>query len=143
MSQNKLKSIQKKSKDSSKLSTTTEKNNFSIAEEVYPDEPEKLERYKKQRDERGFDDTETWHLDKSLTLFLIPRLKRFIELNNGFPSGQTEESFNEKLNFILKSFEEYYYNENEEVSLELEKERLSNAKKAATLLGEIWFDLWW
>jgi hypothetical protein len=143
MSQNKLKSIQKKSKDSSKLSTTTEKNNFSIAEEVYPDEPEKLERYKKQRDERGFDDTETWHLDKSLTLFLIPRLKRFIELNNGFPSGQTEESFNEKLNFILKSFEEYYYNENDEVSLELEKERLSNAKKAATLLGEIWFDLWW
>jgi hypothetical protein len=143
MSQNKLKSIQKKSKDSSKLSTTTEKNNFSIAEEVYPDEPEKLERYKKQRDERGFDDTETWHLDKSLTLFLIPRLKRFIELNNGFPSGQTEESFNEKLNFILKSFEEYYYNENDEVSLELEKERLSNAKKAAALLGEIWFDLWW
>ena len=143
MSQNKSKSIQKKSKDSSKLSTTTEKNNFSIAEEVYPDEPEKLERYKKQRDERGFDDTETWHLDKSLTLFLIPRLKRFIELNNGFPSGQTEESFNEKLNFILKSFEEYYYNENDEVSLELEKERLSNAKKAAALLGEIWFDLWW
>ena len=143
MSQNKLKSIQKKSKDSSKLSTTTEKNNFSIAEEVYPDEPEKLERYKKQRDERGFDDTETWHLDKSLTLFLIPRLKRFIELNNGFPAGQTEESFNEKLNFILKSFEEYYYNENDEVSLELEKERLSNAKKAAALLGEIWFDLWW
>ena len=143
MSQNKLKSIQKKSKDSLKLSTTTEKNNFSIAEEVYPDEPEKLERYKKQRDERGFDDTETWHLDKTLTLFLIPRLKRFIELNNGFPSGQTEESFNEKLNFILKSFEEYYYNENDEVSLELEKERLSNAKKAAALLGEIWFDLWW
>jgi hypothetical protein len=143
MSQNKSKSIQKKSKDFSKLSTTTEKNNFSIAEEVYPDEPEKLERYKKQRDERGFDDTETWHLDKSLTLFLIPRLKRFIELNNGFPSGQTEESFNEKLNFILKSFEEYYYNENDEVSLELEKERLSNAKKAAALLGEIWFDLWW
>ena len=143
MSQNKSKLIQKKSKDSLKLSTTTERNNFSIAEEVYPDEPEKLERYKKQRDERGFDDTETWHLDKSLTLFLIPRLKRFIELNNGFPSGQTEESFNEKLNFILKSFEEYYYNENDEVSLELEKERLSNAKKAAALLGEIWFDLWW
>jgi hypothetical protein len=143
MIQNKSKLIQKKSKDSSKLSTNTEKNNFSIAEEVYPDEPEKLERYKKQRDERGFDDTETWHLDKSLTLFLIPRLKRFIELNNGFPSGHTEESFNEKLNFILKSFEEYYYNENDEVSLELEKERLSNAKKAAALLGEIWFDLWW
>jgi hypothetical protein len=143
MSQNKLKSTQKKLKDFSKSSTTTEINNFSIAEEVYPDEPEKLELYKKQRDERGFDDTETWHLDKTLTLFLIPRLERFIQVNNGFPGGETEESFNEKLNFILKSFKEYYYNENDETSLELEKERLSNAKKAAALLGEIWFDLWW
>ena len=143
MNQNKSKSTQKKSKDCLQSSTTTEKNNFSIAQEVYPNEPEKLEKYKKQRGERGFDDTETWHLDKTLALFLIPRLERFIQLNNGFPSGETEESFNEKLNFILKSFQEYYNGENEEVSLELEKERVSNLKKAAAILGEIWFDLWW
>lgn len=143
MNQNKLKSTQKKLKDFSKSSTTTEKNNFSIAEEVYARDPEKLEKYKKQRYERGFDDTETWHIDKTLALFLMPRLERFIEVNNGFPNGETEESFNEKLNFILKSFQEYYYNENDEVSLDLEKERLNNAKKAAALLGEIWFDLWW
>jgi hypothetical protein len=74
---------------------------------------------------------------------MIPRLKRFLEVNNGYPSGETEESFNEKLNFILKSFQQYYYGENEEVSLELEKERVSNLKKAAAILGEIWFDLWW
>jgi len=143
MSQNKSKLTQKKSKDFSKLSTTSEINNFSIAEEVYPDEPEKLEKYKKQREERGFDDTETWHLDKTLALFLIPRLERFIQVNNGYPGGETEESFNEKLNFILKSFKEYYNGENDEVSLELEKERLINANKAVAILGEIWFDLWW
>lgn len=143
MSQKNSKSIQKKSKDSSKSSTTSEKNNFSIAEEVYKDEPEKLERYKKQRDENGFDDTETWHLDKTVALFLLPRLKRYIQVNNGFPGDMTEESFNEKLNYIVKAFEEYYLDENVEVSLELEKERLSNAKKAVAILGEIWFDLWW
>jgi uncharacterized protein (DUF2164 family) len=143
MSQNKSKLTQKKSKDSLKSFTTTEINNFSIAEEVYKDEPDKLERYKKQRDERGFDDTETWHLDKTVALFLIPRLKRYIEVNNGFPCGETETSFNEKLNFIVKSFEEYYYDENNEQSLELEKERLNNAKKAVLALGELWFDLWW
>jgi hypothetical protein len=143
MSQNKSKLTQKKSKDSSKSSTTSEINNFSIAEEVYPDEPEKLEKYKKQRDERGFDDTETWHLDKTLALFLIPRLERFIQVNNGYPGGETEKTFNEKLNFILKSFKEYYNGENDEVSLELEKERLINANKAVAILGEIWFDLWW
>ena len=143
MSQNKSKSIQKKSKDSSKLSTTLEKNNFSVAEEVYCDEPEKLEKYKKQREQNGFDDTETWHLDKTVALFLLPRLKRYIQVNNGFPNGETEESFNEKLNFIVKSFEEYYQDENVEVSLELEKERLNNAKKAISILSELWFDLWW
>jgi len=143
MSQKELKSTQKKSKDSSKSSTTSEKNNFSIAEEVYKDEPEKLEKYKRQREEKGFDDTETWHLDKTVALFLLPRLKRYIQVNNGFPGGMTEESFNEKLNYIVKSFEEYYLDENTEVSLELEKERLSNAKKAVAILGEIWFDLWW
>jgi hypothetical protein len=143
MSQNKSKSTQKKSKDSLKSSTTTETSNFSIAEEVYKDVPERLEYFKKQREENGFDDTETWHLDKTLALFLIPRLERFIQVNNGFPNGETEESFNEKLNFILKSFQQYYYGENEEVSLELEKERVSNLKKAAAILGEIWFDLWW
>lgn len=143
MSQNKSKSIQKKSKGSLKSFTTTDANNFSIAEEVYPDDLDKLAHYKKQRDEKGFDDTETWHLDKTIALFLMPRLERFIQVNNGFPCGETEESFNEKLNFILKSFKEYYYEENEEVSLELEKERLINAKKAVALLGELWFDLWW
>ena len=127
MSQNKSKLTQKKSKDSSKLSTTTEKNNFSIADEVYKDVPERLDHFKKQREDNGFDDTETWHLDKTVALFLMPRLERFIQVNNGFPCGETEES----------------YNENDEVSLDLEKERLSNAKKAAALLGEIWFDLWW
>jgi hypothetical protein len=143
MSQNKSKLTQKKSKDSSKSYTTTEKNNFSVAEEVYSDEPEKLEKYKKQRDEKGFDDTETWHLDKTVALFLIPRLKRYIEVNNGFPNGETEQSFNEKLNFIVKSFEEYYQDENIKVSLELEKERLANAQKAILILSDLWFDLWW
>jgi hypothetical protein len=143
MSQNKSKSTQKKSKDSSKSSTILERSNFSIAEEVYERDPQALEKYRQQREVQGFDDTETWHLDRTLALFLIPRLERFIQVNNGFPTNETEESYDEKLNFILNSFKEYYYNENEEVSLEIEKERLSNAKKAAVLLGELWFDLWW
>ena len=146
MSQNKSKSTQKKSKDCLQLSTNTEANKnvcFSLAEECYKDDPKKLEHYKKQRDEQGFDDTETWHLDKTIALFLLPRLKRFIQVNNGVPSGETEESFNEKLNFIIKSFEEYYLNDNDVSSLELEKERLINAKKGLEYLTNLWFGLWW
>ena len=116
---------------------------FSIAEEVYPNDPAQLNRYKKQREENGFDDTETWHLDKTFALFIIPRLKRFIKVNNGFPNGETYESYIEKLKFIVKSFEEYYYEEDNDSSLEIEKERLQNAKNAVNTLSQLWFHLWW
>ena len=121
----------------------TSVNCFSIAEDCYQDEPKKLEHYKKQREEQGFDDTETWHLDKTFALFIVPRLKRFLEVNNGFPSGETEESYNEKINYIIKSFEDYYHNEYEHSSLDDEKVKLENAKSAVKFLHDLWFHLWW
>ena len=38
-------------------------------------------KFKEQRKERGFDDTETWCLDSTITSFVLPRLERFKELN--------------------------------------------------------------
>jgi len=145
MSQKNLKSIQKKSKDSSKSSTTSEKNNFSIAEEVYKDEPEKLERYKKQRDENGFDDTETWHLDRTMALFIIPRLKRFMEVNNGIANGETEESYYEKLRFIIQAFENYYATDKyfNSVDIEERKKLTDDVRLAVDYLSKLWFELWW
>ena len=121
----------------------TSVNCFSIAEDCYKDDPKKLEHYKKQREEQGFDDTETWHLDKTFALLIVPRLKRFLEVNNGFPSGETEESYNEKINYIIKSFEDYYHNEYEHSSLDDEKVKLENAKSAVKFLHDLWFHLWW
>ena len=121
----------------------TSVNCFSIAEDCYKDDPKKIEHYKKQREEQGFDDTETWHLDKTFALFIVPRLKRFLEVNNGFPSGETEESYNEKINYIIKSFEDYYHNEYEHSSLDDEKVKLENAKSAVKFLHDLWFHLWW
>lgn len=117
--------------------------NFSVAEECYKDNSKKLELYNKQREENGFDDTETWHLDTTFALFLLPRLKRFTQVCNSFPNGETPESYRQKLSFIIKSFEEYYLNENDESTLEIEKERLQNAKNAVNILAELWFHLWW
>lgn len=123
--------------------TKSDFNCFSIAEDTYPNDPDKLEKYRKQREEKGFDDTETWQLDKTFALFMIPRIKRFIQVNNGFPNGETHESYVEKLRFIVKSFEEYYIDDNINTSLELEKERLENAKQALDILSKLWFCLWW
>lgn len=40
-----------------------------------------------QRRARGWDDSDTWSLDHTIARFTLPRLKRFRELNNGFPGG--------------------------------------------------------
>ena len=81
MSQRKSKSIQNKSKDYSILSIKQEaiRNiNFSVADEVYEKDLATREMYKQQRFENGFDNTETWHMDRTIALFIIPRLKKFI-----------------------------------------------------------------
>ena len=37
--------------------------------------------YAKQRVKRGFDDSETWSLTDTIANFMLPRLKRFIEID--------------------------------------------------------------
>jgi hypothetical protein len=45
------------------------------------DERNKL--YKKQRQQRGFDDSELWSLNDTIASFIIPRLKEFREQSTG------------------------------------------------------------
>lgn len=48
---------------------------FSLVDE----EDSRWEEYEKQRLQRGFDDSETWNLDGTITKFIYPRLIAFIE----------------------------------------------------------------
>ncbi len=59
--------------------------NFSCSSVLNKDD-ERYEKYKNQRMENGFDDSETYSLDYVISQFVLPRLKRFRELTNGFPS---------------------------------------------------------
>ena len=145
---NNLKTMtKKKTKDYIQLAISKDgyKNlNFSIAHEVYKREPETLEMYKQQRFEQGFDDTETWHLDCTFALFMIPRLKRFLEVNNGIPNGETQESYDEKINFIIKAFENYYASDKYYNAEDHEREQLvKDVKVAIEHLSKLWFELWW
>ena len=148
MNQKKSKSTQNKSKDYLTLSIKLEvlnNINFSVADEVYEKDLATREMYKKQRFEQGFDDTETWHMDRTIALFIIPRLKKFIELNNGIPSGETVESYDEKLKFIISAFENYYAtNEYYESVDDAERKQLTDdVKQAVEYLSKLWFELWW
>ncbi len=148
MNQKKSKSTQNKSKDYLTLSIKLEvlnNINFSVADEVYEKDLATREMYKKQRFEQGFDDTETWHMDRTIALFIIPRLKKFIELNNGIPTGETVESYNEKLNFIISAFENYYATNKyyESVDDAERKQLTDDVKQAVEYLSKLWFELWW
>jgi hypothetical protein len=68
---------------------------------------ERYSRYVKQLKENGFSDTETWSLDSTISKFIIPRLKRFKEVNNGFPGGgdMTAEKWDVILDKIIFAFE--------------------------------------
>jgi hypothetical protein len=119
--------------------------NFSVSDEVYAKDKEKLDVHQRQRFERGFDDTETWHMDRTMALFIIPRLKRFMEVNNGIPNGETQESYDEKIRYVISAFENYYVSDKyfNSVDIEERKKLTDDVKQALVYLNKLWFELWW
>lgn len=84
--------------------------NFSILD-WYTDSEKDIKRlaeFKKQRVERGFDDTECWNLDNTIAQFVLPRLKHFKENTNGYPGTDeipTFEKWNEVLDKMIYAFD--------------------------------------
>ena len=68
----------------------------------------KDKRYKKyagQIKRRGFSDEETWNLDNVTAEFLLPRLRRFKEINNGYPPDLTPRKWNQALDDMIFAFD--------------------------------------
>ena len=120
--------------------------NFSIVKGC--SRPRKI-KYKKQRLQRGFDDTETWNLDSTILHFILPRLKRFRELANGYPPelGSFEE-WQKRLDKAIADIELIYddspveHMSKEERRAYFDKQEQAS-KDTAEFLGEYLFDLWW
>jgi hypothetical protein len=72
-------------------------------------------------------------------------LKRFIEVNNGIPIGETEESYDEKLRFIIQAFENYYVSDQyyNSVDIEERKKLTDDVRQSVEYLSKLWFELWW
>lgn len=106
-------------------------------------------KYRKQRLQRGFDDTETWNLDSTILHFILPRLKRFKELANGYPAalGSFEE-WQKKLDKAIADIE-CIYDDSSIGHMSKEEQQAYFAKQdqaekdIAEFIGEYLFDLWW
>jgi hypothetical protein len=94
--------------------------------------------YKKQREERGFDDTETWALDATIAKFVLPRLKRFKELHICHPSSITMEEWDCIIQQMIDGFEEALLRDEKIVDWDYEK-----VNTGLKLFVEYYHDLWW
>jgi len=92
-----------------------------------------------QRITRGWDDSDTWELDFTIAKFVLPRLKRFKELNLLYPPETTEEQWDKDLDDIIFAMEvEVYGNENK-----LGPEGWDRVHKGFQLFGKHFRGLWW
>ena len=64
----------------------------------------KKRKYNKQRIKRGFSDADTWDFCDFLLNQFTAGIKRFKELNNGYPLGLTKEDWDAILNEIIYHF---------------------------------------
>ena len=105
------------------------------------DDP-RFEKYYKQYKKNGFDDTETWNLDRSIALFILPRLKRFKEVTNGCPGYTTERKWKKTLDKMIFAFE-FICDGGKWYSPESHKKDLKKYKEGFRLFYENFEHLWW
>jgi len=100
-------------------------------------------RYVKQLETNGFCDAETWSLDSTICRFILPRLKRFKEINTGYPSDLEPEEWNLILDKIIFAFEfellKYEWDQNKDDFAD----KYAKYKEGMKLFAERFEDLWW
>jgi hypothetical protein len=103
----------------------------------------RTKRFTKQYEKQGWSDMDTWSIDARFAEWIVPRLRRFMELNNGYPggsTGMTEKKWDKTLKEMLEGFEviirEDYYDSSA-------CKDQAKALRALKLFGEWAPHLWW
>lgn len=96
---------------------------------------------KKQLKKNGtyINPTELWNLDNTIAIFVLPRLKAFKKVSNGYPeSADSFEGWLQILDKMIAAFELLA----EDVSI-LEKDKQSIIKEGLQLFVDYYQALWW
>lgn len=95
-----------------------------------------------QRNTRGWDDSETWNLDYTIAKFILPRLKRFKLLANGYPAEfDNIDEWYEIIDKMIEAFEcilsdDYY-------DLRYTEEFEAKINEGLDLFRKYYRNLWW
>jgi hypothetical protein len=77
---------------------------YGLADEMEASDKRQA-KWEKQREKRGFDDTELWNLDSTLGKFMAPRLRAFRKQLHGHPGGLTEKQWDSYLVEMIYAFD--------------------------------------
>lgn len=113
--------------------------NFSLINK----DDERFEVYKKQRLERGFDDSELWSLDCTIAEFIAPRIKAFKEAAaqiGDHPFNVTEQEWQTILEEMVEGFE--IYPEHFHWAAEESENNWKKVHKALSHFHKYFFTLW-
>ena len=94
--------------------------------------------FKKQLKERGWTDEDTWSLDWTISKFILPRLKRFKEINTCYPYKQTKKSWDKKIDKMIKAFELA-----SKGAWDMTTGEFKTAQEGIELFAKHYFELWW
>jgi hypothetical protein len=136
-------------KDTKKVKTAKQmglSSKWSVKAPLYIDKTDKrFDEHTKQLAEVGFSDTETWSLRNVIAEFVIPRLKRFKAITNGYPAvdGMNEKEWNITLDKMIFAFEWTNKFEDEEVSKEKMAKDYAKYQEGMALFSKWFLDLWW
>lgn len=101
---------------------------------------DRWEYFKKQRLERGFDESETWCLSETIAKFIYPRIKEFSEICPGYPGRlKSEKEWQEILKKIVFAFQ-LIANVDQ---LRWTEEQKQIVQEGLDLFREWYFALWW
>ena len=109
-----------------------------------PNDPE----FTKQRIENGFDESETWNLERTVVMFITPRLRMLADRivnKREFPGGYYKcyEDWEKDLLFVLNNFEEMIEVAKKSDFTDIwDEENADNYRKAMELFGKILPHLW-
>lgn len=96
--------------------------------------------YAKQRQLRGFDDSETWSLTDTICHFILPRLERFKEINASTPYQLTKQEWNGILDKIIISLQLVCKDRGSRIWNNEEKKQID---EGLYLFREWFMALWW
>ena len=100
-----------------------------------------------QLKENGFCDAETWNLDGVISEFILPRLKRFKEVNICYPHDLTPAKWNEILDKIIFAFEWNIMcdivDDHRKLSIKEEAINWKKHKDGMQLFVKYFRNLWW